>query len=213
MSLHFLPGQSTCCKFYWWCKKTCKNGSVLMRQPPVQVKHRRIAFVSCFGLPSVWQRSTTLLRIHPSHSCTFLLSRSRILASLPISQRPLPLNGSNQAYGHPTCQLMLRLQGPLRVFRVFSISSEDMPLTQAFAVTSHILSYAFATKAFRTSSRAPPASLESPQSKSSGLGPSFGGLTRRAMTQKTCYSLGCRVAKFRGGQPSVASIFWRATMT
>ena len=28
------------------------------------------------------------------------------------------------------------------------------------------------------SSRAPPASLESPQSKSSGLGPSFGGLTR-----------------------------------
>ena len=184
MSLHFLSGQSTCSKFYWWCKQTCKNGSVFMRQPPVQVKHRRIAFVSCFGLPSVWQRSTTL-RIHPSHSCTILLSRSRILASLPISQRPLPLNGSNQAYGHPTCQLMLRLQGPLRVFRVFSIPSQDMPLTQAFAITSHILSYAFATKAFHTSSRAPPASLESPQSKSSGLGPSFGGLTRRAVAQKT----------------------------
>ena len=33
-------------------------------------------------------------------------------------------------------------------------------------------------------SRAPPASLESPQSKSSGLGPSFGGLTRREGSTK-----------------------------
>ena len=41
------------------------------------------------------------------------------------------------------------------------------------------------TKAtFQNSSRAPPTSLESPQSKSSGLGPSFGGLTRREGSSK-----------------------------
>ena len=45
----------------------CKNGSVLMRQPPAKVKNRQIAFVFCFGLPSVWERSTKL-RIHRSHS-------------------------------------------------------------------------------------------------------------------------------------------------
>ena len=36
------------------------------------------------------------------------------------------------------------------------------------------------------SSRAPPTSLESPRSKSSGLGPSFGGLTRRDVYMYVC---------------------------
>ena len=53
---------------------------VLMRQPPAKVKNREIAFVFCFGLPSVWERSTKL-RIHRSHSCNFFYhAYSRILA-------------------------------------------------------------------------------------------------------------------------------------
>ena len=96
---------------------------------------------------------------------------------------------------------MLRLEGPLRVFGFeLLFHPKTCPLVRPL-VTSHSLSCTFAMKAFCTSSRAPPASLESPQSKSSGLGPSFGGLTRRAMAQKTCYSLGFRVAKIRGSQP------------
>ena len=58
--------------FYAW--------SILMRQPPAKVKNREIAFVFCFGLPSVWERSTKL-RIHRSHSYNFFYhSYSRILA-------------------------------------------------------------------------------------------------------------------------------------
>ena len=35
--LHFLPGQSTCCKFQKYFKQSCKNGLVLMRQHPSKV--------------------------------------------------------------------------------------------------------------------------------------------------------------------------------
>ena len=35
--LHFLPGQSTCCKFQKCFKQSCKNGLVLMRQTPSKV--------------------------------------------------------------------------------------------------------------------------------------------------------------------------------
>ena len=92
---HFLPGQSTCCKFQKCFKQSCKNGLVLMRQPLRKWKNRQIAFVFCFGLPSVWESSTKLI-IHRSHSCNFSITLIRAYwrqtATLPISRRPLPLN-------------------------------------------------------------------------------------------------------------------------
>ena len=52
--LHFLPGQSTRCKFQKGCKQSCKNGSVLMRQPPAKVEKSwnclRFLFRFAFGL-------------------------------------------------------------------------------------------------------------------------------------------------------------------
>ena len=52
--LHFLPGQSTRCKFQKGCKQSCKNGSVLMRQPPAKVEKSwnclRSLFRFAFGL-------------------------------------------------------------------------------------------------------------------------------------------------------------------
>ena len=113
-----------------------------MRQPPAKVKNRQIAFVFCFGLPSVWERSTKL-RIHRSHSCNFFYrSYSRILAPYCNSSHitkaiAIEWGVKSSLY---KCY-MITYPSVLRsrsVFRVWAaIPSEYMALSQTFSVTSH----------------------------------------------------------------------------
>ena len=86
--LHFLPRQSTCCKFQKCFKQSCKNGLVLMRHSPSKVNKSwnclRFLLRFGFGLGKLIHRV----------SCSITLIRAywRQTATLPISQRPLPLN-------------------------------------------------------------------------------------------------------------------------
>ena len=114
-----------------------------MRQPPAKVKNRQIAFVFCFGLPSVWERSTKL-RIHRSHSCNFFYrSYSRILAPYCNSSHitkaiAIEWGVKSSLYKCYMITYPSVLRSP-SVFRVWAaIPSEYMALGQTFSVTSHI---------------------------------------------------------------------------
>ena len=113
-----------------------------MRQPPAKVKNRQIAFVFCFGLPSVWERSTKL-RIHRSHSCNFFYrSYSRILAPYCNSSHitkaiAIEWGVKSSLYKCYMITYPSVLRSP-SVFRVSAaIPSEYMALSQTFSVTSH----------------------------------------------------------------------------
>ena len=116
-----------------------------MRQPPAKVKNRQIAFVFCFGLPSVWERSTKL-RIHRSHSCNFFYrSYSRILAPYCNSShitKAIAIEWGVKSSLYKCCCYMITYPSVLRspsVFRVWAaIPSEYMALSQTFSVTSHM---------------------------------------------------------------------------
>ena len=115
-----------------------------MRQPPAKVKNRQIAFVFCFGLPSVWERSTKL-RIHRSHSCNFFYrSYSRILAPYCNSSHitkaiAIEWGVKSSLYKCYMITYPSVLRSP-SVFRVWAaIPSEYMALSQTFSVTSHVL--------------------------------------------------------------------------
>ena len=114
-----------------------------MRQPPAKVKNRQIAFVFCFGLPSVWERSTKL-RIHRSHSCNFFYrSYSRILAPYCNSSHitkaiAIGWGVKSSLYKCYMITYPSVLRSP-SVFRVWAaIPSEYMALSQTFSVTSHM---------------------------------------------------------------------------
>ena len=114
-----------------------------MRQPPAKVKNRQIAFVFCFGLPSVWERSTKL-RIHRSHSCNFFYrSYSRILAPYCNSSHitkaiAIEWGVKSSLYKCYMITYPSVLRSP-SVFRVWAaIPSEYMALSQTFSVTSHM---------------------------------------------------------------------------
>ena len=114
-----------------------------MRQPPAKVKNRQIAFVFCFGLPSVWERSTKL-RIHRSHSCNFFYrSYSRILAPYCNSSHitkaiAIEWGVKSSLYKCYMITYPSVLRSP-SVFRVWAaIPSEYMALSQTFSVTSHV---------------------------------------------------------------------------
>ena len=118
-----------------------------MRQPPAKVKNRQIAFVFCFGLPSVWERSTKL-RIHRSHSCNFFYrSYSRILAPYCNSSHITKAIAIEWGVKSSLYKCYMKtypsvLRSP-SVFRVWAaIPSEYMALSQTFSVTSHIFSSA-----------------------------------------------------------------------
>ena len=117
-----------------------------MRQPPAKVQNRQIAFVFCFGLPSVWERSTKL-RIHRSHSCNFFYrSYSRILATYCNSSHitkaiAIEWGVKSSLYKCYMITYPSVLRSP-SVFRVWAaIPSEYMALSQTFSVTSHIDSW------------------------------------------------------------------------
>ena len=111
-----------------------------MRQPPAKVKNRQIAFVFCFGLHSVWQRSTTL-RIHQSHSCHFFYRVRASWRLFPYHKGQCHWMGQIEPMEMLHDNLSFGFNVPLRFFRVWvAIPSEYMPLSQAFSVTSHILS-------------------------------------------------------------------------
>ena len=114
-----------------------------MRQPPAKVKNRQIAFVFCFGLPSVWERSTKL-RIHRSHSCNFFYrSYSRILAPYCNSSHitkaiAIEWGVKSSLYKCYMITYPSVLRSP-SVFRVWAaIPSEYMALSQTFSVTSQM---------------------------------------------------------------------------
>ena len=114
-----------------------------MRQPPAKVKNRQIAFVFCFGLPSVWERSTKL-RIHRSHSCNFFYrSYSRILAPYCNSSHitkaiAIEWGVKSSLYKCYMITYPSVLRSP-SVFRVWAaIPSEYMALSQTFSVTSQL---------------------------------------------------------------------------
>ena len=116
-----------------------------MRQPPAKVKNRQIAFVFCFGLPSVWERSTKL-RIHRSHSCNFFYrSYSRILAPYCNSSHitkaiAIEWGVKSSLYKCYMITYPSVLRSP-SVFRVWAaIPSEYMALSQTFSVTSQSVS-------------------------------------------------------------------------
>ena len=122
-----------------------------MRQPPAKVKNRQIAFVFCFGLPSVWERSTKL-RIHRSHSCNFFYrSYSRILAPYCNSSHitkaiAIEWGVKSSLYKCYMITYPSVLRSP-SVFRVWAaIPSEYMALSQTFSVTSHMVQGGWVSK-------------------------------------------------------------------
>ena len=116
--------------WFWWGK------------PLRKWTNREIAFVFCFGLPSVWESSTKTN--NPSISFMYLVL-SLLFAHIGAKLQLFPYHKGHshwmRSQVEPKCYMMtypsvLRSPSVLRVWA--AIPSEYMALSQTFSVTAHV---------------------------------------------------------------------------